>query len=159
MTHPAHAAQSDRGEFCKLESGVAIRGSAFVAPRWIDAERSLARATSRLIPELRQCPWRVDDKALHPICEGLAGCRRCAPRLRLTLPRRGSIATQLSLRLRQTEDARTASQALPVPNAASPMALVGRGWLRRLIPCCNVACTDFLPLGSSAHSSRDKKDD
>ena len=27
------------------------------------------------------------------------------------------------------------------------MALVGRGWLRRLIPCCNAVCADFLPLG------------
>ena len=27
------------------------------------------------------------------------------------------------------------------------MALVGRGWLRRLIPCCNVVSANFLPLG------------
>jgi hypothetical protein len=48
-------------------------------------------------------------------------------------------------------------QVSPEPNAASSMALVGRGWLRRLIPCCNAVCANFLPLGRAAHSSRDKK--
>jgi hypothetical protein len=42
---------------------------------------------------------------------------------------------------------KSADQVRPEPNAASSMALVGRGWLRRLIPCCNGVCASFLPLG------------
>jgi len=38
------------------------------------------------------------------------------------------------------------AQVRPEPNAASSMALVGRGWLRRLIPCCNAVSANFLPL-------------
>jgi hypothetical protein len=37
------------------------------------------------------------------------------------------------------------------------MALVGRGWLRRLIPCCNGVCSQLSSPGRAAHSSRDKK--